>query len=169
MIECRNFCTHGLFQTTLCACSSDPSTAGWNCSTPSRSTGFTPERCSFASSCWCSCNSCSSATTANIQQPIQPMAPQQPHENLFQQAVLEHAASVGSRPQTVQATPVNQPTFQQSRFAVLHTLSSSDSSTASTSSSSSGDSANSVTGTNMPPRVTFQSIGPHPNIRLICK
>ena len=41
----------------------------------------------------------------NLQHAIQPMAPQQPHPNLFQEAVLEHAASAANRPQTLQATP----------------------------------------------------------------
>ena len=100
----------------------------------------------------------------DIQQHIQSMGPQQAHPNLFQQAVLEHAASVASRPQTLQGAPSNQLTIQHSHLAALQSLSSSDSSTSGGSSSSSGESSTSTTGTNIPPQPTFQSMGPHMNI-----
>ena len=83
---------------------------------------------------------------------------QQSHPNLFQEAVLQHAASV-----TATQNPQGPGSDQQSRFAALHTLNSSDSSTTSGNSGSSSGSGSSVMA-NIPARPTYQSIGPHANI-----
>ena len=86
---------------------------------------------------------------------------QQPNPNLFQQAIQDHGTATAlSGDQQVQVVPPS----QQSRFAALHNLSSSESSTTSGSSSSSGGSTSSVSGSNLPYRPTYQSMGPHVNI-----
>ena len=102
-----------------------------------------------------------------MQAPVQPtglrLTPQQLNQNLFQEAVLQHAASTAA--QQVQPGPASQTPLQQSHFQALHSLSSSDASTTSgSSSSSSGDSASSVSGSNVPFRPMYQSMGPHLNI-----
>ena len=87
-----------------------------------------------------------------------------PHPNLFQEALIEHAASAAaSASRQIQPGP-SHAAIGQSGFGALHTLSSSKSSTTSGSSSSSGGSGSSVSSTDVPIRPTYQSMGPHPNI-----
>ena len=90
----------------------------------------------------------------------------QPHPNLFQDAVLEHAAAAiaATIPATVPQTASRQSTVDRAQFSALHTLSSSESSTASGSSGSSGDSQASLSASNPPAHPVYQSMGPHLNI-----
>ena len=92
------------------------------------------------------------------------MAPQDSHPNLFQQAIIEHAAKTALASQQIQPGPSTQVTSGSSPFGALHMLSSSESSTSSGSSSSSGGSAASVCATNIPSRPMYQSLGPHLNM-----
>ena len=93
------------------------------------------------------------------------MPSQTGHPNLFQQAVLQQAAAVGTTAShQVPPTPSGHPTAEEARFAALQHLSSSDASTTSGSSSSSGEGRSSGSGTDVPFRPTYQSTGPHHNI-----